>query len=416
MTEDQLREVAERALAHAQGEIQVTVAWERGLIATAGGTRADDAVKVEVVAVDAGAIGESSTSNTDDEALARVVGSAERVAVGAIRATDARLPDPSPSPADAGAFDPAVAGIDPADVPLPEHTFWEGGVAHVLVRSTRGVDAFERRSYVRGTYDWRNETRGVRLTTAAPGGRLDLEALAALGRELGGETASGRAQAGETAVVLGPEAVADLLNWLRWTFSPHGRLTLGERVGSDAVTLSDDAAHTATLPRSYDVEGVPRQAVSLVERGIARNVVWDTVSAAQAAGEERSTGHAGQPGRGLPFPHHLVLAGGDAADEAELMAPVDTGLYLAGLPELEGGEDGVISAIGAGAFAIRGGERAEPLEDPAVEVGLLEVLANVEALTSAQRLVPTYGGARHVGASVVPALRASGGVRVRKFS
>ena len=414
MSEADLRAVAERALAHASGEAQVTVAWERGLIATGGGTRADEALTVEVTAVGSGGgLGQSSTTSTDDEALRRVVASAERVATSG-RNVDARLPDPLPGRAHEG-FDPQVARIDPAAVELPEHTIWEGAAARVLVRSTRGVDAFEQRSLVRGTYDWREAGRGVRLTAAATGADgVDLPALAADGRRLGGEPPQGDAPAGPTPVVLGPQAVAEVLDWLRWTFSPHGEAhqRRGTRIAASCVNLSDSPRFPGTLPRSYDVEGVPRRPVPLVQDGVAHRVVWDTVSAALHGEGAGSTGHAGQAARPLPFPHHLVLVGGGAADEAELARPLDSGLFLAAIPSVESSEDGTLTAEAGGAFAIRGGEIAEPLSDPRIELRPLEVLASTQALTMRQRLIPTYGSARHVGATLAPALRATAGVAV----
>jgi PmbA protein len=413
VSEAELREVAERALASATGETQVTVAWERGLIATGGGTRADDALVVEVTAVRDGGLGQSSTTGTDDDALASVVASAEQAAA-ASRDVSARLADPTAAPgAPHGGFDPAVAGTDPAAVALPEHMIWEAGAARVLVRSTRGVDAFEQRTYVRGTYDWRAEGRGVRLTAAGVG-EVDLEALAREGRELGGDPPQGRAEAGDTAVVLGPQAVADVLEWLRWTFTALGEAHArsGSPIAASCITLADAPDVAGTLPRAFDVEGVPRQAVELVRDGVVHGVVWDTVSAAAAGADVASTGHAGQPGRPLPFPHHLVLAPGGAADAAELARPLERGLFLGAIPGVESAGEGVLRAEGCAAFAIRDGEIAEPLEDPRLELRPLELLATAQALTAHRRLIPTYGGARHVGATLTPALRAGGGIRV----
>ena len=414
MNSADLRGVAERALAHAAGsEAQVTASWERGLIATGGGTRADDVVTVEVTAVAGGGLGHSSTTNTDDESLERVVHSAQRAAESS-RNLNARLPEPAAGRGHE-AFDPAVLAADPAAIDLPEHMIWEAGAARVLVRSTRGVDAFEQRTFVRGTYDWREQGRGVRLTAAATHLHgVDLHALSREGRALGGDAPAGSAAPGDVPVVLGHQAVAEVLEWLRWTFSPHGEALArrGQRIASACVSLNESPRYPGTLARSFDVEGVPREPVPLVQDGVAHRVVWDTVSAALADGDVASTGHAGQAGRPLPFPHHLVLVGGGAADAAELARPLDSGLFIAAIPSVESSEEGVVSGEAGGVFAIRGGEIAEPLADPRVEVRPLELLAAVQALTSAQRIVPTYGGARHVGASVVPALRAGAGIRV----
>ena len=64
--------------------------------------------------------------------------------------------------------------------------------------------------------------------------------------------------------------------------------------------------------------------------GVAHAVVHDLRSAAVAGDGARSTGHARRGGR-LPegaFPTNLVLLGGGAADEAELAAPIERGIYV----------------------------------------------------------------------------------------
>ena len=55
-----------------------------------------------------------------------------------------------------------------------------------------------------------------------------------------------------------------------------------------------------------------------------------TCAARRSPATARSTGHALAPGGDAAGPHptNLVLAGGGAADEAELCAPVERGVYV----------------------------------------------------------------------------------------
>lgn len=413
VSESELREIAERALASATGDTQVTVSWERGAIATGGGTRTEEAVTVEVTAARDGGLGQASTTSTDADALRRVVASAEAAAA-ASRDVSARLPDPREGRAH-DSFDPALATLDPESVDLPPDTIWEGGAARVLIRSARGVDAFEQRSFARGTYDRRVEGRGVRLAAAAVrASDLDLAALHAEGSRIAEPPAEGQAPPGEHPVVLGPQAVADILDFLRWAFAGDGPLLprAGSRIAASCISLSESPRYPSTLARSYDTEGVPRSPVPLVQDGVAHRVVWDTVSAAVHGEGAESTGHAGQAGRPLPFPHHLVLIGGGAADEAELARPIESGLLVSAIPSVEAAGVGALRGQAAGVFAIRGGEIAEPLADAQVDLLPLDILESAQALGARQRLVPTLGGARHVGATLAPALRAMRGLRV----
>ena len=67
-----------------------------------------------------------------------------------------------------------------------------------------------------------------------------------------------------------------------------------------------------------------------------------------------------------------------------------------------------------GAALVEDGRRTRPLRDFDIEVDALAVLAAAQALTMGQRLIPTDDvSARTIGASLCPALRAGGGLRVR---
>ena len=69
----------------------------------------------------------------------------------------------------------------------------------------------------------------------------------------------------------------------------------------------------------------------LIQDGVAHRVVLDTASGG-------STGHASRPGHADPWPDHLVLVGGGAADEDALCAPLQLGLHIpAFLLTAEGG-------------------------------------------------------------------------------
>jgi PmbA protein len=171
------------------------------------------------------------------------------------------------------------------------------------------------------------------------------------------------------------------------------------------INLSDSPRFPATLPRSYDAEGVPRQPVPLIQDGVAHRAVHDSTSAAAAG--TASTGHATLPaGLAAPRPEHLVLVGGGAADLDELAAPVAHGLLIGSITP---------AGMAEGVRLIEDGRIAEPAVNLMVEIDPLELLAQVQALTARQRTVPPAqrAPAWSIGATVAPGLRAGGGIRVR---
>jgi predicted Zn-dependent protease len=202
--------------------------------------------------------------------------------------------------------------------------------------------------------------------------------------------------------VLGPVAVAQLLEALKPELAGAESLLAahrGSRIVAPCVNLSDSPRFPGTLPRSYDAEGVPREPVPLIQDGVAHRAVADTASGA-------STGHATRPGHAEPWPDHLVLVGGGAADIAELAAPIELGLLVPAFLQTEHGW------LLDGAQLIEAGEPTWAVNGVA-DVDPIAVLAATEALTAWQRLVPTDDdSALTIGATLAPALRARGGVTI----
>ena len=406
-TRAELLEIAERALEGVRGEeAQATAWWERQLSAAAGRSVVSEAVSVELAVVRDGHVGTAVTTELDAEGLARAAAAAARLAPGG-HAAAAPLPEPAPGHEHDG-YDPAVESLEPADG-LGEWDGWRAAAAKTAIASTRGVRAYEQRSFA----ELRIRRQGV------PGRSLELAATAVRPADLDAETLAGEADAllgggdpvavepGEHAVVLGPWAMAEVARRAGLAFGgPRSPLEerLGTRVAASAVNLSDSPRFAATLPRSYDAEGAPRQPLPLVQDGVAHRVVGP------------GTGHAQGPGgTGGTVPEHLVLVGGGAADTSELAAPIERGLFIPAL-SLHGGwmigRRG--SALAEGVRLIRHGKPGEPAANLTVLFEPFELLSQVQALSARQRTVPSplQRSARTASATVAPAARAGGGLFV----
>jgi hypothetical protein len=382
-SESDLFALAERALEHAGEEAQATAWWERRLWASSHAAAAREWLSVEVKCVRDGAVGRVATEAVDDDGL-------RRAAMGAVRIAEARtgdhpgLPDPEPERPHDG-WDPAILTLDPADaaVGLTPGRRWAAAAARTAIASTRGLRAYEQRTHARraaGSVELaavraadvpEPDVPAPRVAAAlAPSGRTrphDGPAPAAPGVPPPDEPTS--ALAGEHAAVLGPAAVAAVLRRLDWEALAERR---GRRVAAACVNLSESPRFAGTLPRTYDDEGRALSPAPLVQDGVA-------------------TGNRGRD--------HLVLVGGGAADVAELAAPIEKGLYL---PALD-----VAVPIRRGALLL---EEAAPVR---VELDPLELLGAAQALTAAQSVIPSAArSARTVGATVCPAVRFGGGLRL----
>ena len=409
-TRDDLLALAERALTGVSGEGQVTAWWERQLTATPGGVVTTDGMSVEVAVVRDGRVGTAVTTETGDDALALAAEGAGRLAAHGPAATGA-LPDPAPGPTHDG-YDLAIERLDPAGPAsaLEPWSSWRAAVAKTAIVSTRGVRAYEERSFVDGRAR-RHSDPGRSLELAATAARLPdvdptalwTEAAALLGPA--GDPTS--VAAGEYAVVLGSWAVAEVLRRAAPALGgPQSPLTdkLGARVAAPAINLSDSPRFAGTLPRAYDAEGAPRQPLPLIQDGVAHRLAGP------------GTGHALQPGAvSGTLPEHLVLVGGEAPDLEALCTPVEHGLFIPAL-SMHGswvlGRRG--AALAEGVRIIRAGELAEPAANLTVVFEPFELLERAEAFTARQRTVPppVQRSARTASAIVAPGGRFTGGLFV----
>jgi predicted Zn-dependent protease len=177
------------------------------------------------------------------------------------------------------------------------------------------------------------------------------------------------------------------------------------------VNLSDSPRFAATLQRAIDAEGTPKAPVALIQDGVAHRVAHDIRSGAVAG--EPSTGHALAPGGHPDGPRatNLVLAGGGAADEAELCAPVERGVYVTRLwyANLVRPKESLVTAVSRdGTFLIENGEITRPAHDLRLTDSVLGILARTEALGARQELVgeAEFYGRRFATAVACPPLRA----------
>jgi len=138
---------------------------------------------------------------------------------------------------------------------------------------------------------------------------------------------------GEYEVVMEPLAVADMLGYVaRGGFSAQavkeGRSflvgKLGQKLFHESFTMWDDGLDPLGFPMPFDMEGVPKQKVILVERGTVKDLLYDFQTAKKEG--KTPTGHGGFGGFGA-FAANLFMAPGDATLE-EMVAKTKRGILI----------------------------------------------------------------------------------------
>jgi len=221
---------------------------------------------------------------------------------------------------------------------------------------------------------------------------------------------------GEYTVILEEAAVANMLFFLGYLglgalAVQEGRSFMsgrfGEKVTGDAITIWDDGLDPRGLPLPFDFEGVPRQKLSLIENGVAKNVAYDSFTAGRETGK-RSTGHAlAAPNVLGPIPIHLFMAPGSATVE-EMIASTERGIWVTRFHYTNPVHPVKTILTGMtrdGTFLIENGKIAKPLKNLRFTQNILEAFENVEALgRDAKRVQAGFGNI----ATVVPVAKISG--------
>jgi PmbA protein len=451
-------DLARRALAQADGEALATVTHERSTMLRFARSRPTQATSiddltVEIAVLRGGHVGRASTNRVDDDALAGCARASTLAAeAAAARGGEGHYPGfPAPATprrhhgfdAETARLEPAVAGDalatafeiaersseDRGRASVELGGIWTAGDVETAIACSSGADLSDRvtDAFMKTIATAPSGRTGYAAQAAVMAAALDPAALAE--RAIAKATSPGKPaslEPGDYTVVMEPHAVLDLLWVLGQTAfdglaHAEGRGALSDRMGtrvvSPAINLSDSPRFHATLPRAFDAEGVAKAPLPLIQDGVAHRVAHDTRSAAIAGGAATSTGHAlvaGGQAAG-PRPVNLVLIGGGAADEAELCAPVERGIYITRLwyTNVLRPTDSLFTAVTRdGTFLIEDGRIVRPLEDMRITDSALSILSHVQAL-GARSVLTCDGelyGRRFATGAVCPPLRA-GGVR-----
>jgi PmbA protein len=242
---------------------------------------------------------------------------------------------------------------------------------------------------------------------------LDPQALA--------QTASKKARLATSAVELAPEkytvilepaAVLDLVGFLFYDFAATAledkRSCLNDRMGKPLfgknISVWDDAYHAGQLGVPFDGEGVPRQRVRLVDKGVPQSLVYSRASAKRA--RKKPTGHGfALPNEYGEAPMNLVFSGGESSLE-EMIASTDHGLLVTRLwyiREVDPYEKVMTGMTRDGLFRVEKGKVTTAARNFRFNQSVLEMLRNVELMSPAVRAT-----GEEAFEMVVPAMKING--------
>lgn len=206
---------------------------------------------------------------------------------------------------------------------------------------------------------------------------------------------------GRYDVILEPPALAEVFEWLNMiaftgqSYEDGSSFfvgNLGKRVLGENFTLFDDAVDPDFLPFPFDMEGMPKRRIALIENGVPRTPALDKAWADRLhLPPTANAWHLGSPEHGAAF--HMSMSGGDSTRE-EMIASTKLGVwvtrfnYVNGL--LEPKTALMTGTTRDGTFLIRDGAVVARLPNLRWTQSMVEAFSNIESLSRERRIVGTW--------------------------
>jgi PmbA protein len=371
---------------------------------------AEQSLSVSVRTVFDGRTARATTNKTDDDSLARVVAASATLA-----RSQPRNPDLLPMPgrqkySKVARYFESTAHATPADraravarvakmAELNKQTaagIYTTGATQFAIANTKGLFASHRQTRAEFSITiLEPDSSGWAKANAPHLSLIDPDVLARSASEKSAASRQPReAPPGAWTVILEPAAVLDLVGFLFYDFAGTAVMDqrscfnnrMGKRLMGENIILHDDVYHPLQSGAPFDGEGIARQKVLLVEKGVPRNLVYARATAKKM--KAKSTGH----GMSLPneygeAPLNLVFSGGSSSVD-EMVRSTERGILVTRLwyiREVDPYEKVLTGMTRDGTFLVQDGRVAGGVRNFRFNQSILEMLSNVELLGPAVR-------------------------------
>ncbi len=221
-------------------------------------------------------------------------------------------------------------------------------------------------------------------------------------------------------VILEPSAVAEILEWLNYiglgSKSFEQKLSflsgkVGKKVTSELISIYDNGLDSKTIAFPFDFEGVPKKRVSFIDKGIAKGVVYDRISAVKA--KTKTTGHAIMPDStnegaiGL----NVQMAPGKSS-KVKMIKSVKKGILVTRFHYINGFIDTRNSVLTGmtrdGTFLIENGEISSGIKNLRFTDSIMKAWKTTKAVSKERERIASWWSA--IGCTTVPTLQ------IKKFN
>jgi PmbA protein len=367
----------------------------------------------------------ATTNRFDDESLKRAVQSAESIArvqepdpdllpmAGATEGKSAGVPSrwfdrtAALTPADRASGVGKIVGVAKKNKLVTAGIYSSAESAEAVVNSN-GLSAYHRQTSAEVSITMLAESSsGWQKANSPDVTNVDPVRLAEIAAQKARDS-SGPSELppGKYTVILEPAAVLDLVGFMFWDFGGLAildqRSFLNNRIGTklfgENITIVDDVAHPLQSNAPFDGEGVRRHRVSLVEKGVIRNLVYARGTAEKMRKSEHKdkVGEINATGHGFPLPNEMgeaptnivfITPGGEQTVD-QMIAGTERGILITRLwyiREVDPYEKILTGMTRDGTFLVEDGKVKHGLRNFRFNQSLIETLNHVEAMGQAVR-------------------------------
>jgi PmbA protein len=222
---------------------------------------------------------------------------------------------------------------------------------------------------------------------------------------------------GRYTTIFEPLAASEFLDYMSF-YAFNGKIfqeersfltgKLGSKIVDERITLVDDPFARSGFAFSFDFEGVPKKRLLLIDKGVAKNVVYDSLAAYKE--NKKSTGHAlNAPNPFGPIPLNLVMKRGEKSMD-EMIRETDRGILVTRFHYTNIIDPHKLIFTGMtrdGTFLIENGKLTKGVKNLRFTENVIDVLNRVHSISKHPELVagdPGYGP-RFATGTIVPALK-----------
>jgi PmbA protein len=214
------------------------------------------------------------------------------------------------------------------------------------------------------------------------------------------------AESGKYAVVFNNEMMATMLATFSGIFNAksvqEGRSLLkgkiGEQVANNNVTIVDDSLHPNGFSTSaFDSEGYPTERTILIEKGVLKSYLHNTITARKDGVKSTGNGSRGYKGTlGISTSNFLIEAG--EYKETDIFTKHDKIIEIVSLQGMHSGANAISGdfSLGAQGFMWENGKRIHSLKPFTVSGNFLQMLSGVEAIADNFKFDMSSNGASSI--------------------